>query len=70
MAGNYISAKERFVRALLLLAASTVFSAIAYWAGLSKVTDQNYVYGGIFGIILAAVIVSRFGAKFVVRWWG
>ena len=58
---------ERLVRALLLLAASLLFSCIAYEAGLSRVTDQNYVYGGILVIILASVIVSRFGSQLVMR---
>ena len=49
------------------LAASLLFSCIAYEAGLSRVTDQNYVYGGILAIILASVIVSRFGSQLVMR---
>ena len=55
------------VRALLLFAASTLFSGIAYVAGLSRVANPDWIYAGILAIVLAAVLVSRIGAKFVMR---
>jgi multisubunit Na+/H+ antiporter MnhE subunit len=58
---------ERLVRALLLLLCSAVFSAIAWAAGLYQMENQNLLFGVIGGIVVAAILVSRFGAKLVVR---
>ncbi len=58
---------ERLVRALLLLLASAVFSLIAWLAGAYQLQNQNLVFGVIGGVVVAAILVSRFGAKWVVR---
>ena len=58
---------ERLVRALLLLLASAVFSLIAWLAGAYQLQNQSLVFGVIGGVIIAALLVSRFGAKWVVR---
>jgi len=58
---------ERLVRALLLLAASAIFSAAAWAAGLYQVQDPVWLYGMIGGVIIAALLASRFGARLVMR---
>lgn len=58
---------ERLVRALLLLCASLFFSVIAWAAGAYRLQDPVWVYGVIGGVIVAALLVSRFGAKLVMR---
>jgi hypothetical protein len=58
---------ERLVRALLLLAASLAFSLAAWVAGASRLQDPVWVYGVIGGVIIAALLVSRLGAKLIVR---
>jgi hypothetical protein len=58
---------ERLVRALLLLAASGVFSAAAWAAGLYRLQDPVWLYGMVGGVIVAALLVSRFGARLVMR---
>jgi uncharacterized YccA/Bax inhibitor family protein len=58
---------ERLVRALLLLLASAVFSLLAWLAGLYQLQNQNLLFGVIGGVIVAAILVSRFGAKLVMR---
>jgi hypothetical protein len=58
---------ERLVRAVLLLTASLVFSAAAWAAGLYALRDPMWVYGMIGGVIVAALLVSRFGAKIIMR---
>ena len=58
---------ERLVRALLLLLCSAVFSALAWAGGLYQIENQTLLFGVIGGIIVAAILVSRFGAKLVVR---
>ncbi len=58
---------ERLVRSLLLMAASALFSAIAWLAGAYKIENQTLVFGIIGGVVVAALLVSRFGAKLVVR---
>ena len=59
---------ERLVRALLLLAASLAFSLAAWAAGAYQLQDPVWVYGVIGGVIIAALLVSRLGAKLIVRW--
>jgi hypothetical protein len=61
------SRTERLVRSLLLLAASLVFSLIAWAAGAYQLQDPVWVYGLIGGIVVAALLVSRFGAKLIMR---
>ena len=58
---------ERLVRAVLLLAASASFSFIAWLAGAYQMENQNLVFGVIGGVVVAAILVSRFGTKFVMR---
>jgi uncharacterized YccA/Bax inhibitor family protein len=69
MEKNYSAAghAERLVRALLLLLASAVFSLIAWLAGAYQLQNQNLLFGVIGGVVVAAVLVSRFGAKWVTR---
>ena len=59
--------QERLVRALLLLICSLVFSALAWAAGLYQLQDPVWVYGMIGGVIVAAALVSRFGARLIMR---
>ena len=58
---------ERLVRSVLLLACSALFSVIAWQAGAYELQNQNLLFGVIGGIIIAAIVVSRFGAKWVTR---
>jgi hypothetical protein len=58
---------ERLVRAVLLLVASLLFSLIAWASGAYQLQDKVWLYGVIGGVIVAALLVSRFGAKFVMR---
>jgi hypothetical protein len=58
---------ERLVRALLLLAASLTFSVIAWAAGAYQMQDTVWLYGVIGGVVIAALLVSRFGAKLIMR---
>ncbi len=58
---------ERLVRALLLLLASAVFSLIAWLTGAYQLQNQSLLFGVIGGVIVAAILVSRFGAKLVMR---
>lgn len=66
---NYstIGHKERLVRSLLLLACSAGFSTIAWLAGAYELQNQTLLFGVIGGIIIAAILVSRFGAKWITR---
>jgi hypothetical protein len=61
------SRTERLVRSLLLLVASLVFSLIAWGAGAYQLQDPVWIYGLIGGIIVAAILVSRFGARLIMR---
>ncbi len=61
------SRTERLIRSFLLLAASLIFSLIAWAAGLYQLTDPVWIYGLIGGVIVAALLVSRFGARLVMR---
>jgi hypothetical protein len=58
---------ERLVRALLLLAASAVFSLLAWLAGAYQIQNQNLLFGVMGGVIVAAILVSRYGTKLVMR---
>ncbi len=58
---------ERLVRSLLLLLCSALFSLIAWQLGAYEIQNQNLLFGVIGGIIIAAILVSRFGAKWVTR---
>jgi hypothetical protein len=58
---------ERLIRSVLLLACSALFSLIAWQAGAYEMENQNLLFGVIGGIIVAAILVSRFGAKWVTR---
>ncbi len=69
MTKNYstVGNTERLVRSVLLLACSALFSVIAWQAGAYELQNQNLLFGVIGGIIIAAIVVSRFGAKWVTR---
>ena len=58
---------ERLVRALLLLVASAVFSLIAWFAGAYQIQNQTLLFGVIGGVVVAAILASRFGTKLVMR---
>jgi hypothetical protein len=58
---------ERLVRSLLLLVCSAVFSLIAWATGAYQMQNQTLLFGMIGGIVIAAILVSRFGAKWVAR---
>lgn len=58
---------ERLVRSLLLLACSAIFSLIAWEIGAYQMQNQTLLFGMIGGIVIAAIVIARFGAKWVVR---
>jgi hypothetical protein len=58
---------EQLIRSLVLLAACAVFSLIAYLAGAYSLADQRYTYACIVAIVAAAAVISRLGAKWIVR---
>ncbi|MGH6827405.1 MAG: hypothetical protein ACREFW_00670 [Rhizomicrobium sp.] len=64
------SRAERFVRSLLLLATSALLSLIAWYFGLYQSHDQTRIVVLILAIVIAAVLVSRLGAKALVRRFG
>ena len=66
---NYPSTShaERLVRSLLLLLCSAIFSLIAWGAGAYQIENQALLFGVIGGIIIAAILIARFGAKWVVQ---
>jgi hypothetical protein len=59
--------QERLIRALLLLAASVLFSTIAWALGLYRLQDGFWLYGMIGGVIVLALLTSRIGAKLIIR---
>jgi type III secretory pathway component EscS len=64
---NYPSHAERLARSLLLLLCSAVFSLIAWVAGAYQMQNQTLLFGVIGGIVIAAILISRFGAKWLIR---
>jgi hypothetical protein len=66
---NSLSAdrKERFIRAILLLVCSLSFTALALLAGIKDITDQTMLFACVGGVVIAAAIVSRYGAKWIMR---
>ena len=64
------SRTERLVRAVMLLVTSSLLTLIAWSLGLYKNPDSTQVAIIIFAIVIVAVVVSRFGAKFVMRLFG
>jgi multisubunit Na+/H+ antiporter MnhE subunit len=58
---------ERLVRALLLLVSSAGFSLIAWLVGAYQIQNQSLLFGVIGAVIVAAILASRFGTKFVMR---
>jgi hypothetical protein len=58
---------ERLIRALLLLATSVGFSLIAWAAGAYQIQNETLAFGLVGAIIVAAVLVSRFSAKLIIR---
>ncbi len=70
MARQLPSKTERLVRAFLLLITSGVLTLVAWSLGLYKSQDSTQVAIAIFAIVIAAVLVSRFSAKRVMRLFG
>jgi hypothetical protein len=64
------SKTERLVRAFLLLITSAVLTLVAWSLGLYRSGDSTQVAIAIFAIVIAAVLVSRFSAKRVMRLFG
>ena len=62
-----VSRTEQLIRSVILLAASGIFSLIAYFAGVYSLSDQRWTYGCIVLIVGMAAIVSRLGSKWIVR---
>jgi uncharacterized membrane protein YfcA len=58
---------EQLIRSVILLATSALLSVIAYFAGVFRLPDQNWTYGFILAIVASAALVSRVGAKWVMR---
>jgi hypothetical protein len=58
---------ERLLRSFLLLLCSAAFSALAWMAGAYEMQNQTLLFGLIGGIIIAAILISRFGAKWIAR---
>lgn len=61
------SRTERLVRALLLLAASALLTLLAWSLGFYQSQNSTLVSLTILGIVLIAVLISRLGAKLVMR---
>jgi uncharacterized protein (DUF486 family) len=64
------SRTERLVRSVVLLLTSAVLTAIAWLFGLYRSQDPTIVAILALVIVIAAVGVSRFGAKTLVRRFG
>ena len=64
------SKTERLVRAFLLLITSAILTLVAWSLGLYRSGDSTQVAIAIFAIVIAAVLVSRFSAKRVMRLFG
>ena len=58
---------EQLVRSVILLIASALFSLVAFFAGAFNFTNQNWTYACIVLVVAAAAVVSRLGAKWVMR---
>lgn len=61
------SRAERLVRALLLLATSIIFTLLAWLLGAYQLQNSTLTYICIAAIVIAAVLVSRFGTKLVMQ---
>lgn len=70
MANALPSKTERLVRAILLLATSALLTLLAWFLGLYQSQDSTRVAIAILVIVIIAVVVSRFGAKLVMRRFG
>lgn len=64
------SRTERMVRSVLLLLASALLTLLAWALGLYQSQDSTRVSIIILVIIVVAVVISRFGAKLVMRHFG
>ena len=64
------SKTERLVRAVLLLATSAILTLLARSIGLYQSQNSTQVAITILAIIAIAVLVSRFGSKPVMRFFG
>jgi hypothetical protein len=70
MANALPSKTERLVRAVLLLATSALLTLLAWFFGLYQSQDSTRVAIAILVIVVIAVLVSRMGAKLVMRRFG
>ncbi len=62
-----VSRTEQLIRSVVLLVSCAVFSLIAYLAGAYNLADQRWTYACIVAIVAAAALISRLGAKWIVR---
>ena len=58
---------EQLIRSVILLIASALFSLVAFFAGAFNLANQNWTYACIVLVVAAAAVVSRLGAKWVMR---
>lgn len=58
---------EQLVRSVLLLLTSLLLTAVAWYFDLYKTQDQTRIVVLILTIVIVAVLVSRLGAKAVMR---
>lgn len=70
MANALPTKTERLVRAGILLATSALLTGVAWFFGLYQSQDSTRVAIAILVIVIIAVLVSRLGAKFVMRRFG
>jgi hypothetical protein len=56
---------EQLIRSVVLLSACALFSSIAYLAGAYNFTDQKWTIACIAGVVIAALLVSRLGTKWI-----
>ena len=58
---------ERLIRSVLFLLFSLGFSLAAWGAGLYQLQDPVWIYAMIGGVVVAAALLGRFGARLIVR---
>jgi hypothetical protein len=58
---------EQLIRSVILLSACALFSSIAYLAGAYNFTDQKWTIACMAGVVIASLLVSRLGAKWIMR---
>ena len=58
---------EQLIRSVILLITSALLSVIAYFTGAFQLPDPTWSYGCVVLIVGIAAVVSRLGAKYIVR---